>query len=110
VRALASDRVGKMADESSDDKYDRGGGDSDNSPSASDSETSGSSSCSSEDSNEHSKQAKGRMKRKYVEDSCDSSDTCELKKRKKNQLGTKRKIVKKKTREIEEQKEVRKSH
>ena len=36
------------------------------------------------------------MKRKYVEDSCDSSDTCEPSKRKKNQLGTKRKIVKKK--------------
>ena len=34
------------------------------------------------------------MKRKYGEDSCDSSDTCEPKKRKKNQLGTKRKIVK----------------
>ena len=36
------------------------------------------------------------MKRKYVEESSDSSDTCEPKKRKKNQLGTKRKIVKKK--------------
>ena len=68
-----------MADESSDDKYDRGGGDSDNSPSASDSETSGSSLCSSEASNEHSKRAKRRMKWKYV--SCDSSDTCEPKKR-----------------------------
>jgi len=44
----------------------------------------------------HSKRAKQRMKRKYVEDSCDSSDTCEPKKRKKNQLGTKRKIIKKK--------------
>jgi len=57
-----------MADQTSDDKYDRRGGDSDNSPSASDSETSGSSSCSSEASNEHSKRAKLRMTRKYVED------------------------------------------
>ena len=96
VRALTSDRVGKwrmnhpminmiMAVEILP-----------NSPSESDSETSGSSSCSSEASNEHSKRAKRRMKRKYVEDSCNSFDTCEPKKRKKNQLGTKRKIVKKK--------------
>ena len=88
--ALTSDRVGKWR------MNHRGGGDSDNSPSASDSEISGSSSCSSEASNEHSKRAKRQMKRKYVEDSCDSSDTCEPKKRKKNQLGTKPKIVKKK--------------
>ena len=68
VRALTSDRVGKLADESSDDKYERGGGYSDNGPSASNSEASGSSSYSSEASNEHSKRAKLRMTRKYVED------------------------------------------
>ena len=43
-----------------------------------------------------SDRAKRRMKPKYVEDSCDSSNTCEPKKCKKNRLGTKRKIVKKK--------------
>jgi len=36
------------------------------------------------------------MKRKYVEGSCDSSHTCEPKKRKENQLGTRRKTIKKK--------------
>ncbi|KAL9982961.1 hypothetical protein ACROYT_G005076 [Oculina patagonica] len=80
----------ESADDSSDDKYDRGGGDSYNSQSASDSETSGSSSSFSEASNERPKRAKRRMKRKYDEDSCDSSDTCEPRKHKK------RKIVKKK--------------
>jgi len=44
------------------------------------------------------------MKRKYVEDSCGSSDTCEPKKRKKNQLGTKRKIFKKKRKSRKEKK------
>ena len=51
-------------------------------------ETSGSFSCSSEAGKEHSKRAKRRMKPKYVEDSCDSSNTCEPKKCKKNRLGT----------------------
>ena len=48
------------------------------------------------------------MKRKYVEDSCDSSDTCEPKMRKKNQLGTKGKIVKKK-RKLKKKKKSRKA-
>jgi len=102
--------VQENAYESSNDKYDRGGGDSDNSPSASDSETSGYSLCSSEDSNEHSKRAKRRMKRKYVEDSCHSSDTCEPKKRKKNQLSTKGKIVNKKRKSKKKKKSTEKSH
>ena len=89
-KRLCSKMVDESADDSSDDKYDHGGGDSYNSQSASDSETSGSSSSFSEACNERPKRAKRRMKRKYDEDSCDSSDTCEPRKHKK------RKIVKKK--------------